>query len=89
MKNIDNGVSFLRRAGLSESLEAYAERTKSPCTCNKSEPTHYPKRDFWRHRSWCLFGAAYHRWRAYANEATGWAHIKLLEDHDARDDQAA
>lgn len=79
----------LRRRSLEESLEEYAKRTESPCTCNPQAPTHSPKRDFWRHRAHCLFREAYVRWRGFGELFTGLKHVRLQDEEPEEQKQVA
>jgi hypothetical protein len=79
----------LRRRSLDESLEEYARRTESPCTCNEQDPTYYPKRDFWRHRVQCLFRTAYLRWRDFGEKFTGLKHVRQRDEEAEEQKQVA
>jgi len=57
-------MKILTRKGFDESFEDYARRCGAVCTCNLHEgATEYPKREFWRHKTNCLFHLAYNAWR--------------------------
>lgn len=77
-------VMLTKRRSLDESLEAYAQRTGSPCTCGPGEPTHTQRRSFWSHREWCLFHEAYQRWRAYPVTYVGLKHVSTEDEPDKK-----